>query len=471
MEELDFRQLWSILRKRWIMVIALPLLAPIAVLTLGGISSYVRAPIPVYNAAATLIVERKAPETALSTGQVVDNSVLQQHIKNYIELAKSRSIKNKVIKDLNLAIKVEDLDKMIYVVQVNNSDLLKIQVIHKDAKLGASIVNATAEELSKAVTVDRVTVVDRAEAETTPVPQSGTKKVYVVFAFLLGLIASFSLVFLLESLDNTVKTSRDVKDLLGIPLLGVIANDTKGKQGKNGAAHSLITLEQTKSPILESYRWIRTNLESASPEDWPRKILITSAGPHEGRSCTVANLAVSMAQSGKSVLVLDADMRNPIQHKLFGLDNKQGLSSALIEEQDYRDHIRETTVLGLSVLTAGPIPPNSADLVGSKQMERLIEEASQQFDMVIIDTPPVIAFSDAAILAQKVDGVILILASGEVNKDYAITAKEHLDNVGAKILGAVLNKAEIVTSEYNHYYNYMDSEDLKQKKHEHPKSL
>ncbi len=467
MEQLNFRQLWDILRKRWIMVLALPLLAAIAVLTLGRISSYISEPVPMYSAVATLIVERKAPETALPTGQVVDNSVLQQPIKNYIELSKSRSVKTKVIKDLNLALTVEELDKMIYVVQVNNSDLLKVQVINKDAALGAAVVNATADELSKVVTVDRISVVDRAEAQTTPEPQGGTKKVYVVFAFILGLMASFSLVFLLESLDNTVKTSRDVKDLLGIPLLGVIANYKKGKQGKHITAHSLIALEQTKSPILESYRWIRTNLESASPEQGPQSIVITSSGPHEGRSGTAANLAVSMAQSGKSVLVLDADLHNPNQHKLFKLDNTQGLSNALVEEQDYRDYIRETTVLGLSVLTAGPIPHNPADLLGSVRMKRLIEAASKQFDRIIIDTPPVIAFSDAAILAQNADGVILVLASGEVNKDYARTAKEQLENVGAKILGVVLNKVEIVTREYNHYYNYMDAEvALKQKKHQ-----
>ena len=465
MEELNLRQLWSILRKRWIIVIALPLLAPIAALTLGVISSYVRNPVPVYNATSMLIVERKAPESALATEQVLDNSILQQHIKNYIEIAKSRTVKNKVIKDLNLTMTVEELNSMIYVLQMSNTDIMKILVINKNASLAASIVNSTADELSKAVIVDRVTVIDRAEIQTTPVQQNKIKKVYVLFAFLVGLIASFSLVLLLESLDNTVKTSNDVKKFLGIPLLGLIANSKMGKQGKNASANSLITLEQTKSPISESYRWIRANIEFASLDSTPQKILITSAGPHEGKSFMVANLAVSMAQSGKSVLVLDADMRHPAQHKLFGLDNGQGLSVALVQEQDYRDYIRETTVPGLMVLTAGPIPSNPADLVGSKRMKRLIEEASEQFDMVLIDTPPVIAFSDAAILAQKVDGVILVLASGEVNKDYAQTAKEYLDNVGAKILGAVLNKVEIQTSEYNHYYNYKGSENPKKNKH------
>lgn len=195
--------------------------------------------------------------------------------------------------------------------------------------------------------------------------------------------------------------------------------------------------------------------------------MITSSGPREGKSHTVANLAVSIAQAGKSVLVVDADMRNPTQHKLFGLDNGQGLSVALVQEQDYRNYIRETAVPGVMVLTGGPIPPNPAELVGSKRMKHLIEEVSEQFDMVLIDTPPIIAVTDAAILAQVVDGVILVLASGEVNKDYAQRAKGLLDKVGAKILGAVLNKADMKTSEYYYYYYYHGSDDSNKKQKHH----
>jgi capsular exopolysaccharide synthesis family protein len=191
--------------------------------------------------------------------------------------------------------------------------------------------------------------------------------------------------------------------------------------------------------------------------------MITSAGPREGKSTTVANLAVSIAQAGKSVLVVDADLRNPTQHKLFGLDNGQGLSVALVQDQDYQQYIQETAVPGLLVLTGGPIPPNPAELVGSQRMKRLIKEVGEQFDMVLIDTPPVVAVTDAAILAQEVDGVILVLAAGEVNKDFAQRAKELLDKVGAKILGAVLNKADMKTSEYYYYYYYHGSDDPKKR--------
>ncbi|WP_088188390.1 CpsD/CapB family tyrosine-protein kinase [Desulfosporosinus sp. FKA] len=235
-------------------------------------------------------------------------------------------------------------------------------------------------------------------------------------------------------------------------------------------AYSLITVEEAKSPISEAFRTLRTNVQFTGVDSENRRIMITSAGPREGKSSTLANLAVSIAQTGKSVLVIDADLRNPTQHKLFRLDNREGLSIALVLDQDYRSFISETEVQGLQVLTGGPVPPNPAELVGSKRMKRLMEEAGKQFDIVLIDTPPVVAVTDAAILAQEVDGVILVLAAGEVNKEFAQRAKEQLDKVNAKILGAVLNKVEIKASDYQYYYYYHSSEDTK-KKHKRQKAL
>ncbi|MDR3587310.1 MAG: CpsD/CapB family tyrosine-protein kinase [Desulfosporosinus sp.] len=230
-------------------------------------------------------------------------------------------------------------------------------------------------------------------------------------------------------------------------------------------AYSLISLEQTKSPISEAFRMLRTNVQFANVDSKVKKIMITSSGPGEGKSFTVANLAVSMAQSGKTVIVIDADLRKPVQHKLFGLNNGEGLSVVLAQGQDYRECIQETAVPGVMVLTAGLIPPNPAELVGSRRMKRLIEEVSKQFDIVLIDTPPIIAVTDAAIIAQEVDGVVLVLASGEVNKANAQRAKELLDNVGSKILGVVLNK---VNTKIGNYYcgNYYDANEPK-KKHRH----
>lgn len=235
-------------------------------------------------------------------------------------------------------------------------------------------------------------------------------------------------------------------------------------------SNSLIALEHTKSPISEAYRTLRTNIQFVSVDSGMKTIMITSACPEEGKSFTVANLAVCMAQSGKSVLVVDADLRKPTQHKFFGVENGEGLSVALIESQaqnpDYKGYIRETDVPGVRVITAGPIPPNPTELLGSKVMKHLVRVLSEQFDVVLFDTPPILAVTDAAILAQEVDRVILVLASGKVNKDSAKRAKELLNQVNAKILGSVLNKVEMKASEY--YYNYYEGSDVPRKRDHHP---
>lgn len=228
-------------------------------------------------------------------------------------------------------------------------------------------------------------------------------------------------------------------------------------------AYSLITLEDSKSPISEAYRMLRTNIQFRNVDSDYKKIMITSAGRREGKSFTVANLAVSMAQDGKSVLVVDADLRNPTQNKLFGLDNAQGLSVALTLDQGLSQYIKETPVPGVKVLTAGPVPFNPAELIGSARMKRLIKEAGEQFDLVLFDTPPIIAVTDGALLAQEVDGVVLVLNLGDENQNYAQYAKEQLEKVNARFLGAVLNNVDMKPSEYC-YYEYKEANQSQKKR-------
>ncbi|EGW37839.1 CpsD/CapB family tyrosine-protein kinase [Desulfosporosinus sp. OT] len=231
-------------------------------------------------------------------------------------------------------------------------------------------------------------------------------------------------------------------------------------------AYSLITLEESKSPISEAYRTLRTNIQFRSVNSENNKIMITSAGRREGKSFTVANLAVSMAQDGKSVLVVDADLRNPTQDKLFGLDNGKGLSVALTQDQDISQYIQETSVPGVMVLTAGPVPLNPAELIGTVRMKQLVKEVSELYDMVLFDTPPIIAVTDGSILAQEVDWVVLVMDLGEENKNYVQHAKELLDKVDAKFLGAVLNKVDMKPSEY-YYYEYNESKHPKKRHRRH----
>jgi len=229
-EELELRQYWEVLRKRWVIVVILPL---IAALTSGIISFFVIK--PVYQASTTLIVGKKASESGQAAVQMLDNSVLlanQQLAKTYATIAQSRTVEQNVIKDLNLPFTVVELDRVIAINQVKTTEILEIQVTNTNPELAASIANTMAQEFSKAVIeikkVDSVSIVDSAVIPDKPVKPN--KTLNVLIAFVVGLMASVGMVFLLEYLDNTVKTSSDVENILGIPVLGVIPNYDIGKQ-------------------------------------------------------------------------------------------------------------------------------------------------------------------------------------------------------------------------------------------------
>ncbi|WP_088188386.1 Wzz/FepE/Etk N-terminal domain-containing protein [Desulfosporosinus sp. FKA] len=230
-EEIDLRQYWEVLKKRWLIVIALPL---IAALTSGIISYYIIK--PVYQASTTLIVGKKATEEGAAAAQMLDNNVLlanQQLAKTYATIARSRTVEENVIKDLNLTMTAEQLDGLIAVDQVNTTEILEIKVDNTDPERAASIANDIASEFSKAVIeikkVDSVSIVDK--AVTPDIPVKPNKRLNILIAFVVGLMAAAGLAFLLEYLDNTVKTSQDVENLLGIPVLGVIPNYDVAKKG------------------------------------------------------------------------------------------------------------------------------------------------------------------------------------------------------------------------------------------------
>ena len=220
----------------------------------------------------------------------------------------------------------------------------------------------------------------------------------------------------------------------------------------NKLQRRIVTHFDPKSPISEQYRTIRTNIQYASIEDDIKAIAVTSAGPSEGKSTTIANLAVVNAQQGKKVLLIDTDLRKPTIHHTFRVANVIGLTNVLTKQSYLEEATTTTDIPNLDVLTSGPIPPNPAELLGTKAMEELLEEAKEQYDIILFDTPPVLAVTDAQIVANKCDGVILVVSSGKTNRDGAVKAKELLVNANAKLLGAVLNQKKQKQSEYYYYY-------------------
>ena len=215
--------------------------------------------------------------------------------------------------------------------------------------------------------------------------------------------------------------------------------------------HRLIT-ENPTSRVAESYRMIRTNIQFASLDKPIKTILCTSTAPGEGKSTTIANLAIAFAQTGSKVLLIDADLRRPTIHKAFGISNPLGLTNLLMQSVSEEIALRDVRIPNLRVVTSGPIPPNPAEVLGSSRMRELLQKFANQFDYILIDSPPTLAVTDSSILSRMVDGVILVVGADEVSTDKAKKAKAQLDGVKANILGVVLNGTEQDSNDDYYYY-------------------
>lgn len=218
----------------------------------------------------------------------------------------------------------------------------------------------------------------------------------------------------------------------------------------------LIVQEDPKSPIAEAYRTLRTNLQFAKVDGELRTIMFTSSGPAEGKSTTIANVAVALAQSGRRIILVDCDLRKPVQHRIFGKRNR-GVTNILVDDSSVETFLQGTEIDNLRVLTSGPIPPNPSELLGSSKMAELLVELKGLADMVLIDAPPTIAVTDAAVMAAKVDGIVLVIDSTSVRPEMAQKAKELLIKANGHILGAILNRVE-VEEEHAYYYYYYGNE-------------
>ncbi|WP_342575349.1 CpsD/CapB family tyrosine-protein kinase [Solibacillus sp. FSL K6-1781] len=229
------------------------------------------------------------------------------------------------------------------------------------------------------------------------------------------------------------------------------------KIGKNvdntQVARKLVTISETKSYIIEQFRTIRTNIKFSMPGEPLKTILITSSTPGEGKSTNAANLGVVFAQEDKRVLIIDGDMRKPTLHHTFKTFNKVGLSNILARRSALHEAVQETFVVGLDVITSGPIPPNPAELLSSKGLDALLQQVKNDYDIIIIDSPPLLSVTDAQILANKCDGTILILNTGVVDKRAVKKAKALLAASHTKILGVVLNNYK-TPSHFNYYEEY-----------------
>jgi polysaccharide biosynthesis transport protein len=293
----------------------------------------------------------------------------------------------------------------------------------------------------------------------------------VVLALLLSLAGGVGLSIFLEYMNDSVRSTEDVDRWLRLPSMGVIPavggfskrrlfpSRSLARRGSQVGADSpeLLVNAETRSPLAEAYRHLRTSVLLSTPGHAPKSLLVTSSAPAEGKTTTAVNTALSLAQTGASVLVIDADMRRPRLHTIFELPNTRGLSTVLsneLSEAEVLSMIYQHEGTGLSVLTSGAIPPNPAELIGSEQMRRLVRTLEGTFTHVIIDTPPVGSFTDGVLASTLVDGVLLVVHSGKTSRGVVRRTRQLLQDVGAKVFGVILNNVNLREHDYYYYRGY-----------------
>lgn len=305
--------------------------------------------------------------------------------------------------------------------------------------------------LSKAQSTPTVMQVETAAKPTTPISPKPVQSALLAAA--IGLLATAGFIFLVEFLDDTLKTPDDIKDVLETPVIGFIG-ELKHNPKQDEESLGVFVAKNPRSPVAEAFRSLRTNLEYSSVDDPARTLLVTSSGESEGKSTVAANLAIVEAQSGKKVIIIDADMRRPKVHVQFNKSNRKGLSDVVTGKLRIEDVVKTyDQVENLSIITCGTIPPNPSELLGSDRMSQTLKELEEQFDLIIIDTPPMIV-SDAQILSGKVDGVIFVVIPGQTRAIAALRPIEELRRIGSHVMGIVANKIPRNRDYYYGGYNY-----------------
>ena len=357
-----------------------------------------------------------------------------------------------------------------------NEAAINYRIIQQEIETNKALLNgllqgAKENDVVLAGKPNNISIVDYALTPDSPVGPNRTRTVIAAFFLSIGLGLGLALFF--EYLDDTVHSTEEVERVLHLPALAVIPSvgsaarrrvlpGTTALQkhsngnGNNGNSELLMNVDG-RSPLAEAYRHLRTSVLLSTAGRAPKSLLVTSSLPGEGKTTTAVNTAISLAQTGASVVIIDADMRRPRLQQIFDMSGHEGLSSILssdIVEADMLSMVRTDEASGLDVLTSGPIPPNPAELLGSDQMRRLLAALQANYTHVVIDSPPVSSFTDGVLISAMVDGVLLVVHGGRSSRHIVRRSKQLLNDVGAKIFGVVLNNVNLQSHDYYYYQSY-----------------
>lgn len=432
---MDLRDYLRLLRRHWILVVA----SALAGLLIGGTMSVLTK--PTYTADTQLFV---AIQNSGSVQELQQGNIFSQaRVQSYVKTVESPVVLQPVIDSLGLAMSADQLAQRVEATTDLNTVLIAISVADNSPVQAAAIAQAVADSLVEAVDMLEkpktggtspvgLSVIKPATAP--PTPSAPNTHLNLLIGLLAGLGLGLLAAVLKTKLDNRIRGEEDLRQVTTAPLLGGISFD------QDAVRKPLLTQTAPQSPRAESFRQIRTNLQFANVSGQAKSVLVTSSLPGEGKSTTATNLAIAMAQAGQSVCLIDADLRRPMVNEYLGLERNAGLTTALVGAADVNALLQPWGDDHLFVLASGQIPPNPSELLGSNEMQQLVQRLELAFDAVILDAPPLLPVTDATVLSQHVGGVVVVVGSQKLRYPDLEKSLNALQMVGSNILGVILNR-------------------------------
>ena len=433
---MELRDYLRILQKNWILIVACTLLG------IAAASAVSIAATPKYVSTTDLYVSVRSGSDSASSELVQGTSFARQAVTSYVSIVNSASVLDPVIEELDLGITSGQLAGMVSATSPLNTVLIQITVTNPDPDLAAEIANSIGANLADIVvnvlekpegegeSLVRIETVQPAVASSTP--SSPNVPLNLALGLLVGIAVGVGAAVLRTVLDTRIHSAHDISAVTERPLLGGISFDP------DAAKRPLVVHVDPQSPRAESFRKLRTNLQFLDVDSRPRSFVITSSVPGEGKSTTAANLAISLAETGARVALVDGDLRLPRIAEYMGIEGAVGLTDVLIGRAELADVLQKWGRTHLYVLPSGRIPPNPSELLGSRNMERLLSTLISEVDYVIVDAPPVLLVTDAAVISKFTGGSILVAAAGRTTKGELTSAVSALDNIGNSLMGVVV---------------------------------
>lgn len=432
---MDIRDFLRVLRRNWIIVVASTLIGILA----GAGGSLLAQRTYTSETELFVAIQGSGSVTELQQG----NTFSQARVLSYVKTATTPAVLQPAIDTLGLGVTTDQLASNVKVGTDPNTVLVNISVSDHSPVQAAAIAQAVADSLVKVVdnlekpqnggtSPVRLSIVRPAQAPIEP--SAPNVRMSILLGLTLGLAVGVGLAVLRSKVDTRVRSEIDLKNVTTFPVLGGVTFDSEAER------RPLITQSPVQSPRSEAFRQIRTNLQFAKASVDSKTVLVTSSIPAEGKTTTATNLALALASSGQTVCLIDADLRRPSVSKYLGLERNAGLTTALLGTADVNDLLQPWGDDELYVLTSGQIPPNPSELLGSESMATLIARLESVFDVVVIDAPPLLPVTDAAVLAQHVGGVLVVVGTHIVRKHQLLKSLSSLELVSAKVFGVILNR-------------------------------